>query len=88
MTLYNVLAGAVECIEAESPEQARKLFDQRLTAAGFEPHDLVETGVDAETLAFESEDQAAGKCVSCNGDISDYSDGSDKCANCDPTVTS
>lgn len=58
MTRYNVLAGVVEVIEADSPEAARAELDRRLRAADFGTYDLSNAETGLRNLAFESEDQS------------------------------
>ena len=55
---YNVLAGVVELIEADSPEEAISTLNSRLTEAGFEPYpELRESFPENYQMAMLSENQ-------------------------------
>lgn len=55
MTLYNVLVGVVELVEADSPEAAIEKLSSRVIAAGFDTHG---DGTTQLPHAFESEPQS------------------------------
>ena len=54
MTVYNVKVSVVELVTADSPEEAIRIFEDRLEASGY---DVYESDFDPST-AFESEDQS------------------------------
>ena len=53
---YDVFAGVIDLVEAETGDEARGKLDARLRAAGFELHDLAEVTGEDYPLAFESEE--------------------------------
>lgn len=54
MKNYNVLAGVVEVVEAESPEHAIDIVNGKLLEAGFEPYVYLRENLpDGYEMAYE-----------------------------------